>query len=29
MTALHLYDLAEEAVALDDLLAMDDGEWTC
>ena len=28
MTALHLYDLAEEAVALDDLLAMDDGEWT-
>jgi hypothetical protein len=28
MTALHLYDLADEAVALDDLLAMDDGEWT-
>jgi hypothetical protein len=28
MTALHLYDLAEEAVALDDLLAMDEGEWT-
>lgn len=26
--SLHLYDLAEEAVALDDLLAMDDGEWT-
>jgi hypothetical protein len=28
MSTLHLYDLAEEAVALDDLLAMDDGEWT-
>jgi hypothetical protein len=25
---LSLYDLAEEAVALDDLTAMDDGEWT-
>jgi hypothetical protein len=28
MSTLHLYDLAEEAVALDDLLSMDDGEWT-
>jgi hypothetical protein len=26
--SLHLYELAEEAVALDDLLAMDEGEWT-
>jgi hypothetical protein len=28
MMSMHLYDLAEEAVALDDLLAMDEGEWT-
>lgn len=26
--ALTLYDLADEALALDDLAAMDDGEWT-
>jgi len=26
--SLHLYELAEEAVAFDELLSMDDGEWT-
>ena len=28
MSALTLYELAEEAAALDDLTAMEDGEWT-
>jgi len=28
MTTLTLYELAEEAAALDDLTAMEDGEWT-